>query len=164
MSLHKKDLAANESALESTTIESIALEIKPAELSTEQRDRMRKRTLEMAHEITNEQAPEGTRTERVSDATWVQIAPCVEIRELWRDERAGIHVSLLRMQPGGVIPAHRHKKEEDFVVLEGECRIGTHLLRAGDVHKANAQSFHGDVTTQKGVTVLLRGEYPYPGQ
>jgi uncharacterized cupin superfamily protein len=49
------------------------------------------------------------------------------------------------------------------VVLEGECHIGTHLLRAGDAHSAAAGSAHEAVTTRTGVLVLLRGEYPYPG-
>jgi RNA polymerase sigma factor (sigma-70 family) len=56
----------------------------------------------------------------------------------------------------------REEKDEDFVVLEGECQIGSHLLRAGDIHKASTGSVHGDVTTRTGVVVLIRGEYPYP--
>ena len=46
------------------------------------------------------------------------------------------------MRPGGVIPAHRHQHEEECLVLEGECRIGTHRLVAGDVHVAAAGSWH----------------------
>lgn len=132
--------------------------LRPAELGIEQRERLRRRILERARE----QAPEGTHTLRVDDSAWIQIAPFVEVRELRRDQAAGTHTSLMRMRPGGVIPAHRHAREEEFIVLEGECRIGTHKLVAGDVHIAAAGSWHEPVTTRSGVLVLLRGEYPHP--
>jgi quercetin dioxygenase-like cupin family protein len=138
--------------------ESLAAGVQPAELSAEKRSRMRRRIVELARE----RPPEGTLTFRAADSTWVEIAPCVEVRELHRDEAAGVHTSLMRMRPGGVIPAHRHEREEEFIILEGECYIGAHRLVAGDVHIATAGSFHEQVTTESGVVVLLRGEYPHP--
>jgi quercetin dioxygenase-like cupin family protein len=148
----------DEPVLPQAVQESLAGAMKPAELGTEQRERLRRRIVESAHE----QAPEGTRTVRAEHGAWIQIAPFIEIRELRRDEVAGTHMTLMRMQPGGVIPAHRHEKEEEFLVLEGECHIGTHKLGAGDVHIAAAGSWHEPVTTRSGVLVLLRGEYPHP--
>jgi quercetin dioxygenase-like cupin family protein len=138
--------------------ESIAAGLRPAELGAEQRERLRRRVLEQARE----QSPEGTRTLRADEGAWIQIAPFVEVRELRRDEASGTHTSLMRMRPGGVVPAHRHAREEEFIVLEGECHIGTHQLVAGDVHIAAAGSWHEPVTTRSGVLVLLRGEYPHP--
>ncbi|MGH8236613.1 MAG: cupin domain-containing protein [Steroidobacteraceae bacterium] len=138
--------------------DSLAAAVRPAELGAEQRDRLRRRTLELARE----QPPEGTSTLRGSDGAWIEIAPFVEVRELRRDEAAGMHTSLMRMRPGGMIPAHRHEREEEFIILEGECYIGTHRLVAGDVHIAAAGSWHEPVTTESGVVVLLRGEYPHP--
>jgi quercetin dioxygenase-like cupin family protein len=132
--------------------------VRPAELGAEQRERLRRRMLEQARE----QAPEGTCTLRADEAVWIQIAPFVEVRELRRDEVSGTHTSLMRMHPGGVVPAHRHAREEEFIILEGECQIGTHKLVAGDVHIAAAGSWHEPVTTRTGVLVLLRGEYPHP--
>ena len=138
--------------------DSLAAAVQPAELGTELRARMRRRTLELARE----QPPEGTRTLRGGDGTWIEIAPFVEVRELHRDEAAGTHTSLMRMRPGGVVPAHRHEREEEFIILEGECYIGAHRLVAGDVHIAAVGSWHEPVTTETGVVVLLRGEYPHP--
>jgi quercetin dioxygenase-like cupin family protein len=136
----------------------LAAAVRPAELSAGQRDRMRHRTLELARE----QTPEGTRTLRAEEGIWVQIAPFVEVRELRRDEAAGTHMSLMRMHPGGVIPAHRHEREEEFIILEGECHIGSLRLGAGDAHIAAPGSWHDEVTTRAGVLVLLKGEYPHP--
>ena len=138
--------------------ESIAAGLRPAELGTQQRERLRRRVVEQARE----QSPEGTRTLRADEGAWIEIAPFVEVRELRRDEASGTHTSLMRMRPGGVVPAHRHVREEEFIVLEGECQIGTHKLVAGDVHIAAAGSWHEPVTTRSGVLVLLRGEYPHP--
>jgi quercetin dioxygenase-like cupin family protein len=138
--------------------DSLAAGVQPAQLGVEQRERLRRRILEQARD----QAPEGTRTLRADESAWIQIAPFVEVRELHRDEASGMHTSLMRMRPGGVIPAHRHARAEEFIVLEGECRIGTHKLVAGDVHIAAAGSWHEPVTTRSGVLVLLRGEYPHP--
>jgi quercetin dioxygenase-like cupin family protein len=138
--------------------DSFAAGVQPAELGVEQRERLRRRVLEQARE----QPPEGTRTLRADDGAWIQIAPFVEVRELQRDAAAGTHTSLMRMRPGGFVPGHRHEREEEFIVLEGECHIGTHRLVAGDVHIATAGSWHEPVTTRSGVLVLLRGEYPHP--
>ena len=138
--------------------DSITDGLRPAELGIEQRERLRRRILEQARM----QAPEGTHTLRVDESAWIQIAPFVEVRELRRDEVSGTHTSLMRMRPGGVILAHRHAREEEFIVLEGECQIGTHKLVAGDVHIAAAGSWHENVTTRTGVLVLLRGEFPHP--
>lgn len=148
----------SDSALPSEVIEELAMAFSPAELAMEQRARLRSRVLDQADDAT----PEGTRTLRACDSVWVQIAPLIEARILRIDTAEGTHTSIMRMRPGGVVPAHRHARPEEFIVLEGECRVGTHRLAAGDVHLSEAGSWHEAVTTQAGVVVLLRGEYPFP--
>ena len=140
----------------SSILEALASAVRPAELSAEQRGRLRRRILERARAET----PEGTRTLRAHEGEWIEIRPFVEVRELRRDEASGMYTSLLRMRPGGIIPAHLHEREEECIVLEGEVEIGTHKLAAGDVHIAAAGSWHEQVSTRKGVLVLLRGDDP----
>jgi quercetin dioxygenase-like cupin family protein len=130
----------------------------PGELGADQRELLRQRVLARVRDA----APEGTSTLRAEASPWIELAPFIEVRVLRRDKEAGTHTTLLRMRPGGVIPAHRHSLEEEYVILEGECQIGSHILRAGDVHIASPGSSHGAVTTRTGVLALLRGEYPYP--
>jgi len=132
--------------------------LRPAELANEQRERMRGRMLEYV----GASGPAGTVTQRRDEAQWVKAGRYIEIRELERDAHAGTHVSLVRMHPGATVPAHRHSKDELFFILEGECHIGSHLLRAGDMHFAETGSEHDVITTQTGVLVLVHGEYPYP--
>lgn len=137
--------------------ETLARAVAPAELSAPQRDRLRQRVLQQARETT----PEGTSTIRAAES-WIDIAPFVQMKVLRRDAVAGHQTLLMRMQPGGIAPPHRHAQQEEFIVLEGECHIGVHRLSAGDVHIASAGSWHEAVTTRTGVLVLLRGEYPEP--
>ena len=152
------DTSSSDGDLPQILRDALAAAVRPAELSAERRGRLRRRVLERARDET----PEGTRTLRAIESGWIEIWPFVEVRELRRDERSGMHTSLLRMRPGAVIPAHRHEREEECIVLEGEVQIGTHTLAAGDVHIAAAGSWHEQVSTRKGVLVLLRGDDPRP--
>jgi quercetin dioxygenase-like cupin family protein len=138
--------------------EALALALKPTELRESVRRKLRERVLQQVRTV----APTDTRTVHAADAEWIEIAPFIQMKLLRRDEAAGNQTALMRMQPGGVVPPHRHAHEEEFVVLEGECCIGDLKLSAGDAHVAAAGSWHDAVTTQTGVLVLLRGEYPMP--
>ena len=154
----EEDEIADDDDMPPSMQEALASGVQTVELGIAQRERMRRRALQQARA----QPPEGTRTLRASQGGWMQICAFVEVLELLRDEREGVHTSLMRIRPGGVIPAHRHQSAEECTVLEGECQIGTHRLVAGDVHVAAAGSWHEAFTTHSGVLVLLRGEYPHP--
>jgi quercetin dioxygenase-like cupin family protein len=138
--------------------EALALALRPVELPAAQRARLRSRILQQ----TRAEAPAGTRTFRAETVEWIDLWPGLQARVLHVDEQAGRQTLLLRMQPGGEIPGHRHTQDEEFIVLEGECCIGAHRLTAGDFHTAAAGSWHERTTTRTGVLVLLRGEYPPP--
>ena len=105
--------------------DSLAAAVRPAELGAEQRDRC---VVAPSSWPANSRRKVPARCEgaraRGSDRA------VAEVRELRRDEAAGTHTSLMRMRPGGTIPAHRHEREEEFIILEGECYIGTHRLVA----------------------------------
>jgi quercetin dioxygenase-like cupin family protein len=156
--IEEEDGTADDGDLPQSIQEALAGGVHPAELGAAQRERMRRRVLQQVHE----HSPEGTRTLRAGEGEWIEICPLVEVRELHRDDSSGMHTSLMRMLPGGVIPAHRHRRMAEFIVLEGECQIGTYRLVAGDAHVAAPGSWHETVTTRTGVLVLLRGEYPHP--
>jgi quercetin dioxygenase-like cupin family protein len=139
-------------------LEAMLLALRPAELPAAQRERMRARILGRLHE----EAPAGTRTVRAGADAWIDLAPGLQVLMLQIDAAPGRQTVLLRMEPGAEIPRHRHTQSEEFIVLRGECCIGTHRLRAGDFHTAGAGSWHERTTTDAGVLVMLRGEYPPP--
>lgn len=106
--------------------------------------------------------PEGTATWRVGDDGWSGRTPGVAMKLLRRDTVAGTQEMLLRLGAGVQVPAHSHTKEEQMVILEGELRVGEHLLRQGDVHVAPPGSWHPMITVERGCLLLLRSEFPLP--
>ena len=136
----------------------IAAALRPVQLSDAQRDRLRARI----RAIPSDALPAGMSTLRSSDGEWLPLNPLVQIKVLRVDAEAGNQTVLIRAAAGAVLPRHRHSRDEEFIVLEGQCRIGSLLLEAGDAHFAAAGSWHDDITTETGVLVLVRGEYPAP--
>jgi quercetin dioxygenase-like cupin family protein len=141
---------------DSTVFARLAAALQTMEISEAQRSRMRLRIRELAAS----QPPAGTITLRATQDEWQALSPLVRLKVLRVDTVAGNQTVLIRADPGGVLPRHRHSQDEEFIVLEGECRIGKLRLAAGDAHFAVAGSLHEDITTETGVLVLLRGEYP----
>ena len=136
------------------TFAALAAAIRPFELAAGQRDALRARVLERARA----QPPDGTRTLRADAGEWLPLDDKIRSRVLHRDPVANRQTLLMRVAAGGRIPGHRHTQEEEFLVLEGECHIGAHRLGAGDMHVADAGSWHDDITTTTGVLVLIHGE------
>jgi quercetin dioxygenase-like cupin family protein len=137
-------------------IAALAAATRPADLPAATREALRARVLERARDT----APEGTRTLRADAGGWLALDAHVQVRVLRRDAGTRTQTVLMRVAAGGRYPAHRHTQDEEFIVLEGECRIGAHRLGAGDVHLAAAGSWHDDITTSTGVLVMVRGEMP----
>jgi hypothetical protein len=50
--------------------------------------------------------------------------------------------------------------QEIVWVIEGEVRIGDHIIRAGDLHVAAPGSHHEDFRTTTGALVLIRSHIP----
>lgn len=136
----------------------LATGLKPATISDTQRSRMRERV----RAIPAAQLPAGMATLRGAAGDWLSLNPLVQIKVLRVDAEAGNQTVLIRAAAGAMLPRHRHSRDEEFIVLEGECRIGELRLEAGDAHFTAAGSWHDDITTDSGVLVLVRGEYPSP--
>jgi quercetin dioxygenase-like cupin family protein len=90
---------------------------------------------------------------RFEDGEWENLVPGVRVKRLAGNHR-GV---LLDLQPGTVIPFHRHHQDEECVVLRGEVQLGDMTVRAGDYHVATAGSRHGAVRSSSGALVYLRG-------
>jgi quercetin dioxygenase-like cupin family protein len=153
MTARNDDLAAED------VFTAMAGAVAPAELAQSQRTRMRASILQR---IADQPPPSGTTTWRSAEPGWADGLPRVQLKVLRVDETAGMQEVLIRFLPGAVIPAHSHVKEEQMIILEGECMIGEHRLGAGDVHVAPPGSWHPPITSDKGTLLLLRCEYPFP--
>jgi quercetin dioxygenase-like cupin family protein len=98
-------------------------------------------------------------TVHAHENTWRALLDNIEFKLLHHVD--GVASYLLRMQPGAVLPAHRHPVDEECVVLEGELRIGQTLtLKAGSFHFARKEMPHAHITTDGGALIFLRGAIP----
>ena len=137
----------------------LATAVAPVELGHDQRARLRERIIAR---ITAAAPPSGTETFRSQGDGWLTSSEYIAMKMLRVDEIAGTQELLIRFLPGVSVPAHSHLKEEQMIIIEGECFIGEHPLRAGDVHIAPAGSWHPAITSKTGTLLLLRCEYPFP--
>ncbi|MFO1319707.1 MAG: cupin domain-containing protein [Burkholderiales bacterium] len=88
------------------------------------------------------------------DGRWVPIADKVEMRIVRKED--DVLIALYRLQPGGVIPPHRHPGREESFILQGTVDIGPLHCTAGDYHVARAGSVHPVVTSASGCLFLAR--------
>lgn len=150
-------LLSNErDALEALLAQVVARPLRARALDSKSSIAMRARILER----TADAAPKQTETIRGASLNWEQFWPGVWGKVLKRDLGEDLQITLLRMQPGSIVPAHEHGKAEECAVLEGELSIGPHRLFAGDLHIARPGSHHPDITTRGGALLLVRAEVP----
>ncbi|TPW09520.1 MAG: hypothetical protein FD130_2492, partial [Halothiobacillaceae bacterium] len=102
-------------------------------------------------------AAHGFITIRSGNEEWKMLAPGLEVKRLFLDERAQTVSFLVRAQPGACMPAHHHSMDEECLVLEGEFTMGELHLRAGDYHCAPAGSTHELAAATTPVLAYLRG-------
>jgi len=126
--------------------------VPPAELSAQQRASMRARVMERIADV----PPADTETIRGSQLAWREAWPKVWVKVLRADVAADVQITLMRFEPGGRIPGHAHRSDEECYVIEGEVLVGSHLVRAGDFHVAHAGGTHPDLFSGSGALVMLR--------
>ncbi|HEX2546889.1 MAG TPA: cupin domain-containing protein [Ramlibacter sp.] len=98
-------------------------------------------------------------TIRGDEQGWQPLVEGIECKVLREDAQELSY--LLRLAAGAVIPGHRHPRDEECIVLQGELRIGDALrLCAGDYHLARAGVPHAAITAQTQALIFLRGAPP----
>ncbi len=99
-----------------------------------------------------------TVTIRKSDDGWEWFSPRVKIKVLRSDPDSTSY--LLKLEPGAIVWPHRHRQDEECMVLEGEISIGEERASAGAYHLAPAGMTHQPIRTETGATLFLRGVMP----
>ena len=79
----------------------------------------------------------------------------ISYKLLYADRERGTYTTLVRMEPGARIPAHRHVGVEQCLVLEGDLRAGDQKMSAGDFNCSLAGSVHGEIVTDTGALLLF---------
>jgi hypothetical protein len=65
--------------------------------------------------------------------------------------------SFYRFAPGAQCPPHTHHQDEECMVLDGEVFFGDCLLRAGEYQLAPTGTYHGEVMSDVGCLLFVRG-------
>jgi DNA-binding CsgD family transcriptional regulator/quercetin dioxygenase-like cupin family protein len=82
--------------------------------------------------------------------------PGVSLRLLRRE--GGVRLALWRLAPGAAIPPHRHRQDEECLILAGELRQGARRFGAGAFILARAGTRQAAVCAPRGALLLIRGE------
>jgi hypothetical protein len=124
---------------------------------------LRKRLLDRVHQKSFQAAvgdrPAEHRTIRGDEGTWNVLIPGLSMKLLREDEATRSY--LLRLAPGVRLPAHDHTCDEECIVLEGEVWLGNVHAYAGDYHLACRGLPHGELHTETGCLLFLRGQKHY---
>jgi len=89
----------------------------------------------------------------LSQGEWRPLVPGIRVKPLAHAQRA----FLLDITAGASLPLHRHREDEECVVLRGEVRMRDIRVRAGDYHLAPMSSRHSPVSSPEGALIYLRG-------
>lgn len=96
------------------------------------------------------------------EGDWQPLDDGVAVKVLHAQD--GVLSYLLRLAPGARVPAHRHRLDEECVVLQGRLLLGSrYSLGPGGWHLARAGTLHASLVAPEGALVYLRGAVPDPG-
>jgi anti-sigma factor ChrR (cupin superfamily) len=105
---------------------------------------------------------EGFLVVRAGEGRWLTTGDVgVSFKLLYEDKERGTFTTLVRMEAGASIPAHRHLGVEQCLVIEGDLRAGGVEMAAGDFNCSLPGSVHEELTTKGGALFLIVGPERY---
>jgi quercetin dioxygenase-like cupin family protein len=106
------------------------------------------------------QAAHGTMTVPADSGVWDFVAPGVYRKQLHVSAGGDWRAMLIRVEPGGTIPPHRHGGLEECLVLEGEFELEGETVRKGDFHLAFPGRDHAPIFSRDGALLYIRSALP----
>ncbi|WHZ24466.1 MAG: hypothetical protein OJF47_003578 [Nitrospira sp.] len=92
---------------------------------------------------------------RAAEGTWLPgPAEGVTVKPLFNDPERGTATYLVRAEPGSRLPRHRHVTADQTFLLEGDGRMGTLVIEAGDFYRAEPGTVHEVSWTDRGCFCL----------
>jgi anti-sigma factor ChrR (cupin superfamily) len=105
---------------------------------------------------------EGFLVVRAGEGRWLPTGDAgVSFKLLYTDRERGTFTTLVRMEAGATIPAHRHLGVEQCLVLDGDLRAGRVEMQAGDFNCSLPGSVHEEIATSAGALFLIVGPERY---
>ncbi|HVF44576.1 MAG TPA: cupin domain-containing protein [Pyrinomonadaceae bacterium] len=105
---------------------------------------------------------EGFLVVRAGEGQWLPTGDAgVSFKLLYTDRERGTFTTLVRMEAGASIRAHRHLGVEQCLVIEGDLRAGSVEMGAGDFNCSLPGSVHEEISTAGGALFLIVGPERY---
>ena len=93
---------------------------------------------------------------RSHDVKWKSYGvPGVSFGKLYIDKKKREMTCLMRLEPGGTFPKHRHAASEEVLVLEGDLIVEGEICHQGDYIRSVPGSTHSPLT-QGGCLLLMK--------
>lgn len=93
---------------------------------------------------------------RSNDVKWKSYGfPGVSFGKLYIDKKKRELTCLMRLEPGGTFPLHRHAGSEEVYVLEGDLIVEGEICHQGDYIRSAPGSTHSSLT-QGGCLLLMK--------
>lgn len=89
----------------------------------------------------------------VGDVEWKDLRPGIRAKNLWNDAATERRAIMTRIEPGAVLPMHRHDGDELIFVLEGALGDEFGTVTAGNMGYRPYGCVH-TVSSPKGATVI----------
>lgn len=93
---------------------------------------------------------------RTSQMEWSTLSPGLSVKVLFDDKEREVTTTLLRLAPGAMYPAHRHKSVEEVYVLQGELQVEGVDLRPGDFCLAQPDTIHEGSYSKTGCVLVVK--------
>ncbi|WHZ16323.1 MAG: hypothetical protein OJF52_003172 [Nitrospira sp.] len=92
---------------------------------------------------------------RAAEGSWLAgPAEGVAVKPLFNDPVRGTATYLVRAEPGSRLSRHRHVTADQTFLLEGDGRMGTRVIEAGDFYRAEPGTVHEVSWTDRGCLCL----------
>ena len=105
---------------------------------------------------------EGFLVVRAGEGQWLPTGDAgVSFKLLYTDRERGTFTTLVRMDAGASIRAHKHLGVEQCLVIEGDLRAGDVSMSAGDFNCSLPGSVHEEIATTGGALFLIVGPERY---
>lgn len=99
--------------------------------------------------------PVWTAGEEWPEPEWEQVAPGISCQLLATDTERHRVSMLVRLEPGGAYPPHRHAGVEELHLLRGELWIEDRKLHPGDYNRGEPGTADQRVWSETGCTCIL---------
>lgn len=157
--LHELDMASDEARVEVAELSSIVSQLGLSAPEASPSESVRERLLEQIAKEPQAAKPAAARPAHydvfANDGEWTEIFEGVFRKPLFVEPTNGYVTFLLKMNPGSRVPDHKHKGNEQCLIVAGEFRMNDKAYRPGDFTVAFDGTDHLDLFSQTGATLLI---------